>query len=130
MIISRYGPITFRHFQDNPYWAAAAGYDFNYFDCLSVSAQVIFNIAHNTWDEFVELPDTEVRWLPLFTIRIALSILMMAMLTFTYPIFAIAIHIRCRAGRKKYKGSHSNTVTNNMNIWIRQCERRWGDSNG
>ncbi|MEL3300573.1 hypothetical protein R9R02_01410, partial [Escherichia coli] len=51
MVISRYGQITFKHFQDNPTWAAAAGYDFNYFDCLSVACIATTNVANNIIDE-------------------------------------------------------------------------------
>jgi hypothetical protein len=130
MIISRYGPITLRHFLDNPYWAAAAGYDFNYFDCLSASTQVMSNVADNAWDEVVELPDTEVRDLPAFTIKVTVAALLLALLTFTYPILALAIHIRCKSGKEKYKGPHNSTVTNNMNGWIRQCDRKWGRNYG
>lgn len=130
MIISRYGPITFRHFQDNPYWAAAAGYDFNYFDCLSASTQVMSNVASGAWDEVVALPDTEVRYLPAFTIKVTMATILLAILTFSYPILALVIHMRCKTGREKYKGPHNSTVTNNMNVWLRRCEWRWGDSNG
>ncbi|TDN54931.1 hypothetical protein EC843_101990 [Buttiauxella sp. JUb87] len=130
MIISRYGPITFRHFQDNPYWAAAAGYDFNYFDCLSASTQVMSNVADNAWDEVVALPDTEVRDLPAFTIKVTVASILLAILTFTYPILALVIHMRCKTGREKYKGPHNSTITNNMNSWIRQCERKWGRKYG
>lgn len=130
MIISRYGPITFRHFQDNPYWAAAAGYDFNYFDCLSVSIDGLFGSASCAIDELKYLPETEVRELHGFLIKFSLHALVAALLVFLYPLLAIAIHIRCTNGRKKYSEEHEDTVKMNMKRWIYQCDRKWGKNHG
>jgi len=130
MVISRYGQITFRHFQDNPYWASAAGYDFNFIDCLSVSAQVVANISHHLFDDIASLPDTEVRELPVFFIKFTFAVLMISLMLSGYPIFAVVIYFRCLSGRKKYSGEHNDTVSNNMRVWIKQCDRRWERKNG
>lgn len=124
MVTTRYGEITFNHFMDNPSWAAAAGYDFNFIDCISASAQCTFNIGSNLKDDILDLPDTEVRDLPAFIIKMTIGLFLLAAMVFCYPIFAIAIHIRCKSMRKKYKDDFSEIVSHNLRVWARQVYRR------
>jgi hypothetical protein len=124
MIISRYGEITFKHFQDNPAWAAAAGYDFNFIDCISASAQCTSNIANNLLDEVVEFPDAEVRYVPVFIIKLSIGSLLLFAMMFAYPIFAVFVFFRCKAMRRKYKDDYSDIVRHNLSTWARNVYRR------
>ncbi len=124
MIFSRYGEITFRHFQDNPAWAAAAGYDFNFIDCVAASAQCTANIAQNLLQEIIELPDTEVRYVPVFIIKITAGLLLLFSMIFAYPLFAVAIFYRCKSMKRKYKDDYSATVNQNLRTWANHVYRR------
>lgn len=120
MIFSRYGEITFRHFQDNPAWAAAAGYDFNFIDCIAASAQCTSNIARRLLDEIAEFPDAEVRYVPFFIIKLSLSSLLLFAMIFSYPIFAVFVFFRCKAMKHKYKDDYSDIVDHNLRTWAYQ----------
>lgn len=124
MVITRYGEITFTHFMDNPSWAAAAGYDFNFIDCISASVHCTFNIGSNMKDDLLELPDTEVRDLPAFMVKLLIGLFLLWAMLFCYPIFAIAIFIRCKSMRKKYKDDFNETVSHNLRTWAARVYRR------
>lgn len=124
MIFSRYGEITFRHFQDNPAWAAAAGYDFNFIDCVSASAQCTANIARNLLDEIAEFPDAEVRYAPIFIIKVFVGSLMLFVMMFAYPLFAVAIFFRCKSVKRKYRDDYSDTVNHNLRTWASRVYSR------
>ncbi|MCK6919661.1 hypothetical protein L8Q54_15445 [Enterobacter kobei] len=124
MIFSRYGEITFRHFQDNPAWAAAAGYDFNFIDCVSASAQCTSNIASNLLDEIAEFPDAEVRYIPVFIIKLSVGSLLLFAMIFAYPLFALVIFFRCKSMKRKYKDDYSDIVDHNLRTWAHHVYRR------
>ncbi len=129
MVITRYGEITFNHFMDNPSWAAAAGYDFNFIDCISASAQCVFNIGGNLANEILDIPDAEVRELPAFMIKMLLGSLILAVMVFCYPIFAIAIYFRCKSMTRKYKDDYSEIVSHNLRFWQQRVYRRSMNAN-
>ncbi|MGR7336754.1 hypothetical protein ACU6ZE_10675 [Klebsiella aerogenes] len=129
MIFSRYGEITFRHFQDNPAWAAAAGYDFNFIDCVSASAQCTSNIAKNLLDEIAEFPNAEVRYIPVFIIKLSVGSLLLFTMIFAYPLFALAIFFRCKSMKRKYKNNYSDIVARNLSTWASRVYLR-GLKNG
>ena len=111
MVISRYGQITFKHFQDNPTWAAAAGYDFNYFDCLSVA-------------------DYQVRDLPAFFVKVSVATALLFILLFAYPLLAVFVYVRCKHSQKEYSGEHTDITSQNMRVWLRRCQEKWGRRHG
>lgn len=129
MIFSRYGEITFSHFQDNPAWAAAAGYDFNFIDCVSASAQCTSNIAKNLLDEIAEFPNAEVRYIPVFIIKLSVGSLLLFTMIFAYPLFALAIFFRCKSMKRKYKNNYSDIVARNLSTWASRVYLR-GLKNG
>lgn len=124
MVTTRYGEITFKHFMDKPSWAAAAGYDFNFIDCISASAQWPFNIGSSLRDDILGIPDAEVRDLPAFMVKLVIGLFILATMVFCYPIFAIAIYIKCKNMRKKYKDDFSEIVSHNLRAWAIQVYRR------
>lgn len=124
MVITRHGEITFKHFTDNPSWAAAAGYDFNFVDCISASAHCTFNISSHLTDDLRDLPNTEVRDLPAFIVKMVIGLLLLSAMTFGYPIFAVAIFIRCKIMKRKYKDDFSETVSHNLSTWVSQVYKR------
>lgn len=130
MVISLYGQITFKHFQDNPTWAAAAGYDFNYFDCLSVACIATTNVANNIIDEFLDFPDYQVRELPAFFVKVSVATALLFILLFAYPLLAVFVYVRCKHSQKKYSGEHTDITSQNMRVWLRRCQEKWGRRHG
>lgn len=60
--------LTLKHFLNRPTWAAAAGYDFNYLDCMAFTADKYDAVFSALADVCYELPSTEVRDLPLMLV--------------------------------------------------------------
>nr|WP_244426770.1 hypothetical protein [Escherichia coli] len=52
--------MTLKHFLDRPLWAAAAGYDFNYMDCMSYTANAYDHSFSLLFNSLRILPETEV----------------------------------------------------------------------
>lgn len=52
--------MTLKHFLDRPLWAAAAGYDFNYMDCMSYTANAYDHSFSLLLNSLRILPQTEV----------------------------------------------------------------------
>jgi len=114
--------LTFKHFCDRPTWAAAAGYRFNFIDCLS-QAMVRMNICSGIKDVLLEIPDLELReaWykLPVCLLAICLAI--------SWPlifwIFGIITYARCIHAKRKYAGTKSDVVQKNLRVWLYQFDR-------
>ncbi len=117
--------LTFKHFLDNPTWAAADGYEFNYFDCMAYTAAQYDGLLLAVSSVAENFLDTEVREIPfvLGVLLIALVGLIMWPLTFWLP--AIWIWIRCRHHRKKYHfGSGMTAIARkNLDAWKTHFER-------
>jgi hypothetical protein len=115
--------LTFKHFLDRPSWAAAAGYDFNFIDCLSHAARRFgFVDVLTLMDEFLEIEIREILWrLPICVI--AFLILMAWPLIFW--ISATSVYVKCRLTKRKYgRGEKPRQVQINLCKWLEDCEWR------
>ncbi len=66
--------MTFKHFLDRPLWAAAAGYDFNYMDCMSYAANAYDHSFILLLNSLKILPETEVGELHLWMFGFIVSL--------------------------------------------------------
>ena len=120
--------LTLRHFLDNPTWAAADGYDFNYFDCMAYTARQydgVFAAIRGVADNFL---DTEVRELPFVLAVLLIALLGVIVWPLIFWLTAIWIWIRCRHHRKKYHLGCGMTAIarKNLDTWKVQFERNKG----
>lgn len=123
--------LTLKHFLERPKWAAAAGYEFNYLDCMAFSAaryDVFFSVIA---DVIYEFPDTEVRELPLKLIVFIAAVAGVVIWPFIFWIIALYVWITCRKYRNKYHhGTGMNEIArNNLAVWLSECDRKWSANN-
>lgn len=119
--------LTFRHFLDNPTWSAAAGYEFNYFDCMSHAATLydrFFIALRNISDDFMS---TEIREIPGMLAVMALAVIGIAAYPMIFWAVAIWTWFRCKQHRNKYHlGSGMTKIArDNIDGWLWRCERDW-----
>lgn len=119
--------LTLKHFFDRPTWAAAAGYDFNFIDCLSFSAGQYDRIWGALADVCFEFPDTSVRELPLMLVVTIAAITGVIVWPFIFWALAVPLWFKCRRVQKKYQheGGMSEIASANIKRWKRECERGW-----
>lgn len=117
--------LTFKHFCDRPLWAAADGYKFNFFDCLSVAAINIgrpFMAVRNITSGFL---DWEMRELLPNLLAVVVIVASAIIYPFTYWIFAIYVYFNCKHYAKKYRVNKSETTQRNLAQWRESCDRRF-----
>ena len=110
--------LTLKHFFDRPTWAAVAGYDFNFIDCMSECANRI-NVFEGIWGLLKETPDIELRsiWVLPFNLAVcALSLFW----PFIYPFFAIVLYFKCKRAVRKYpiREKWPEIVEKNITSWM------------
>ncbi|EOE3543557.1 hypothetical protein ACQR8F_00080 [Klebsiella pneumoniae] len=120
--------LTLKHFMDRPTWAAAAGYQFNYFDCMAHTANLYGNVFAALRDVCVGFPDTEVRELPGVIIVLIAAIAGIIVWPLIFWVVAIQVWLKCRRMRRRYHfgGDMTNVAKNNLAVWMRNCDRKWG----
>lgn len=117
--------LTLKHFFDRPSWAAAAGYDFNFIDCMSEAANRI-NVFQGICQMVADIPHLELReaWygLPLRIVLIPVAL--------SWPlifwVFAIHTYLKCKRARNEWLGTNDPVVINNIEVWKARCDRRFG----
>jgi len=119
--------LTLRHFLDNPTWCAAAGYKFNYFDCMSHAAGLygcVFLAFSNVTRDFLS---TEIREIPAMVAVLLLAVAGVVVYPLTFWAVAIWTWIRCKQHRRKYHlGSGMTEIARgNIDAWLYRCERDW-----
>lgn len=117
--------LTFRHFVDRPTWAAAAGYDFNFFDCMSYMAIKYDRIFHAIQRVFDDFWSTELREFPLLLSVFVLAVIGVVAWPFIFWMAAIPLWVKCRWMRKHYVyGTRMNDIaTNNIARWRAEFEK-------
>lgn len=119
--------LTLKHFIDRPSWAAAAGYDFNYMDCMSFTA-TLYDLAFSSlWNSARDFPYTEVRELPFVLVTVISAVISIFVWPLIFWIAAFPVWLYCRLMRRRYQfGGHmTETAKNNIEVWKRQCEKKW-----
>lgn len=112
-------PVTFRHFLHRPTWAATAGYDFNFIDCMAYVADS-YSEYMKTRDWLFWL-DSEIRELPM-TLLMLFFMLSIALSTpFLYPFYSIVTYINCKRSKKD---EITEIVDTNISVWLRDFDRR------
>lgn len=119
--------LTLKHFMDRPTWAAAAGYQFNYLDCMAHTANLYGNVFLALRQACIGFPDTEVRELPLVMIVLVIAIAGIIVWPLIFWIVAIQVWLKCRRMRQRYHLSDGMTdvAKNNLAVWLRNCDRKW-----
>lgn len=117
--------LTLKHFLDRPVWAAAAGYDFNYMDCLSYTACRYDQIFSALRDVMVEFPETPVKELPLMLLVVIAACAGVVVWPFIFWIVGIAVWFGCKKYQWKYRQHTPERVRENLAIWLRECEKKW-----
>ena len=122
--------LTLKHFMYRPTWAAAAGYQFNYFDCMAHTANLYGNVFAALRDVYVGFPDTEVRELPGVIIVLIAAIAGIIVWPLIFWVVAIQVWLKCRRMRRRYHFGDDMTdvAKNNLAVWMRNCDRKWGAS--
>ena len=100
--------MTLKHFLDRPLWAAAAGYDFNYMDCMSYTANAYDHSFSLLFNSLRILLETEVGELHFWLV-------------------AVVVWFKCKTYRRKYFLGDGMTDIAKMNIekWTKECEKKW-----
>lgn len=112
-------PVTFRYFLHRPTWAATAGYDFNFIDCMAYVADS-YSEYMKTRDWLFWL-DSEIRELPI-TLLMLFFMLSIALSTpFLYPFYSIVTYINCKRSKKD---EITEIVDTNISVWLRDFDRR------
>ncbi|HFZ1111772.1 hypothetical protein [Citrobacter koseri] len=119
--------LTLKHFIDRPTWAAAAGYNFNYLDCMAYTADLYRLIFSALRDVFRDFLSTEVREIPLMLAVITAAISGVFVWPFIFWIVAIPVWLKCRRMRSSYQfgGAMTETAEINLKRWQRECEKKW-----
>ncbi|NIH21833.1 hypothetical protein HBM99_13775 [Providencia heimbachae] len=112
-------PVTLKHFLHRPCWAAAAGYDFNFIDCMAYTV--------NAYSEYMKTRDwlfwldSEIRELPMTLLMLFFMLFIALSTPFLYPFYSIATYINCKRSRKD---EITEIVDTNLSVWLRDFERR------
>lgn len=124
--------LTLKHFLDRPKWAAAAGYEFNYIDCMAFTAARYDTFFSLFLDVIYEFPSTEVSELPLWLARFIATVAGIVIWPFIFSIIAFPVWMSCRKYRKKYHfGTGMNDIARkNLSNWLSECNCKWSSSNG
>ena len=116
--------LTFKHFQDRPTWAAAAGYDFNIIDCISVATKYHSSFIEVFLAMISEFLDFEVRELPLAILSIIFSGILMVIYPLIFWVVGIALYVICVKDRKRHAGKLTDIAKKNIEGWLCQFERK------
>ncbi|WP_196234594.1 hypothetical protein [Escherichia coli] len=119
--------MTLKHFLDRPLWAAAAGYDFNYMDCMSYTANAYDHSFSLLFNSLRILPETEVGELHLWLLGFIAAVVSIAVWPFIFWLVAVVVWFKCKTYRKKYFLGDGMTNIAKMNIekWTNECEKKW-----
>lgn len=119
--------LTLKHFLDKPTWAAAAGYEFNYLDCMAFMADRYSAITSALRDVLCDLPDTTVRDLPLMVLTLIAAASGMVLWPLIFWLVALPLWIRCRQHRRRYHlgADMTEIARRNLDGWLHGCERKW-----
>jgi hypothetical protein len=120
--------LTLKHFLDKPTWAAAAGYDFNYLDCLSFTAGLYRNIPQAARNVFKNFLDTTIAELPFVLMALIFALLGLVFWPLVFWIPAILVWWNCKKVSKKYRSGIDvdPRVLTMLNNWRRDFERKEG----
>lgn len=101
--------LTFKHFMDRPTWAAAAGYEFNYLDCMAVTAS--YQSEH--WSAFLAyltyFPDVLVKELPLWLLALICNFALVIAWPLIFWLCAVPLWLRCMWMQWKYQSGNGMT---------------------
>lgn len=119
--------LTLKHFIDRPTWVAAAGYDFNYLDCMAYTAGLYDLIFSALREAILDIPDTTVRELSFSSAIIGVTICGIFVWPFIFWIVAIPVWLKCKRMRRRYQFGNAMTeiARNNLELWQRECEKKW-----
>lgn len=123
--------LTLRHFIDRPTWAAAAGYEFNYLDCMAYTADfygLTFSALRNAGSDFL---DTSVRDLPIVLVAVISALCGVFVWPLIFWLVAIPIWMKCKSMRRRYHFGDAMTeiARGNLEQWQRECARKWKRTN-
>lgn len=85
-------PITFKHFYHFPAIAASAGYDFNYFDVLSMNAKVPGVLIKDSILQCGDFIDTEVRYIPKWVFDFLVRMIVLIIYFTTFPVIGYFVY--------------------------------------
>ncbi|MEG6249524.1 hypothetical protein UXO05_02785 [Enterobacter ludwigii] len=123
--------LTLRHFIDCPTWAAAAGYEFNYLDCMAYTADLYglaFSVLRCAASNFL---GTEVHELPFVLMNIVGAICAVIFWPLIFWLVAIPVWLKCKSMRRRYQFGEAMTeiARGNLEQWQRECARKWRRTN-
>lgn len=119
--------LTLRHFIDRPTWAAAAGYEFSYLDCMAYTAELyglMFSALRNAGTDFL---DTSVRDLPVVLAAVIAALCGVFIWPLIFWLVAIPVWLKCKSMRRRYQSGDAMTeiAKGNLERWQRECARKW-----
>lgn len=114
-------PVTLAHFLDRPLWAVACGYDYNFLDCLSWSANIygqnIPALLSLRPDDVLSL---EIREIPMALLSTVLTLLFLVLWPLTYPVWAVVCYWLCK---RKVKQPMNDVRDHNLSLWLYRFNR-------
>ncbi|QYC51811.1 hypothetical protein vBPmiSPMCJR_081 [Proteus phage vB_PmiS_PM-CJR] len=112
MVLYEGRAVTFKHFYHFPSVAKSAGYDFNYFDCLSVGTQIPGNFMIGIINWFRNFLDLEIRQLPEYLFVLVAMILAIPFYFIAFPIIALVLYRKLKKTTYNYSRNHILMVLN------------------
>lgn len=94
-------PITFKHFYHFPAIASSAGYDFNYFDVLSMSTRAPDEIVKDLVYQCESLIDAKVRHIPKWVLDILVRLIALVVYFTTFPVIGYFVYRHLKRIPKK-----------------------------
>lgn len=85
-------PITFKHFYHFPGIASSAGYDFNYFDVLSMNTRVPDALIRGLVLQCENFIDTEVRYIPKWMFDFSIRLIVLIIYFTTFPVIGYFVY--------------------------------------
>ena len=119
--------LTLRHFIDRPTWAAAAGYEFNYLDCMAYTADFYGNMFLVLRNAGIDFLDTSVRDLPIVLVAVIAALCGVFVWPLIFWLVAVPVWLKCKSMRRRYRSGDAMTEIARVNLerWQRECERKW-----
>lgn len=96
MVLYEGKAVTFKHFYNFPSVAKSAGYDFNYFDTLSITTKIPGDLIIDLINWFRNFLDIEIRELPEYLIAFIVMVLGIPCYFITFPLVAWVVHYKLK----------------------------------
>lgn len=117
MVLYEGRAVTFKHFYHFPSVAKSAGYDFNYFDCLSLGTKIPGELLTGIINWFRNFLDLEIRQLPEYLLALFIMVLAIPVYFTCFPIISLVVY-------RKLKKTNYNHSRHDILMVLNHCETK------